>query len=142
MQTQSSLNEKDTRQARAVQSIHIHPRFDAISLSNDIALLRVKTSFEYTRYVQPACLPGTDPQANEEVLIIGWGSEKLGDFMVDTLKQAPTTVVGNCNRFWAEVNSRKQICVADAKAGDSACQGDSGWTDFESKIMDSMSSPA
>lgn len=126
MQTQSSFTEENTRQVRAVQSIHIHPRYNAISVANDIALLRVETPFEYTPYVQPACLPGTDPQPNDEVLIIGWGSEKLDDYMVDTLKQAPTTVVGNCNRFWPQVNSRQQICVANTKTGDSACQGDSG----------------
>ena len=126
MQTQSSLTETDTRQVRAVQSIHIHPFYNPIFLSNDIALLRVNGSFEYTPSVQPACLPGADPQANDQVMIIGWGSEQLGGTVADTLQQAPTSVVGNCNWYFPEVNSRYQICVANAQTGDSACQGDSG----------------
>ena len=126
MQTQSSLMETDTRQVRAVQSIHIHPLYDPISLSSDIALLRVNGSFEYTPSVQPACLPGADPQANDAVVIIGWGSKKLGEIMIDSLKQIATRVIDDCDTYWPQVHHRYQICVANAQTGDSACQGDSG----------------
>ena len=111
---------------RLVVSIHVHPEFDHNMLKNDIALLRVDPPFNYTTYVQPACLANEDPEKDERVIIIGWGAESVNTGMVDTLKQAYTTVIGNCWRYWGAWITNKQICVADPETGDSACKGDSG----------------
>jgi secreted trypsin-like serine protease len=126
MHQQSSLTEFNTRQIRNVQSIHIHPGYNSKAITNDIALIRVNVSFNYTEYVQPACLPVIEPAINEDVIIIGWGSERLGTSMVDILKQTVTQVVDNCRLYWPQLNTNLQICVANSKSGDSACQGDSG----------------
>jgi secreted trypsin-like serine protease len=123
---QSSTAETDTRQVRTVQEIHVHPDYNSTIFINDITVLRVDTSFTYTTYVQPACLPGAKPQPGDEVVIIGWGSEIFGGNTVDNLKQGYTTVVGNCDTYWAQVNNARQICVANSVTGNSACQGDSG----------------
>jgi secreted trypsin-like serine protease len=126
MHTQSSKTETKNRQVRTVQQIYIHPEYDSLIVTNDIALLRVDTSFKFTKYVQPACLPGGEPQPNDQVTIIGWGSKVIGGTQANTLKQAFTTVIGNCDTYWPQVDNSRQICVANSISGDSACQGDSG----------------
>jgi secreted trypsin-like serine protease len=126
MYNQSSTTETNTRQVRTVQQIFIHPQYDSLIIANDIAVLRVTTSFIFTKYVQPACLPGGEPQPNDQVHIIGWGAETLGGTIMNTLKQASTKVIDNCDLYWPQVDNTRQICVANSVSGDSACQGDSG----------------
>jgi secreted trypsin-like serine protease len=126
MHNQSSITETNTRQVRTVRQVYIHPEYDPLIIVNDIAVLRVDTSFTFTKYVQPACLPGGEPQANDQVVLIGWGAEALGGSMVNTLKQTFTKVIANCDTYWAQVDNTRQICVGNSVSGDSACQGDSG----------------
>ena len=126
MHQQSSKDERDARQTRTVSAIYVHPEYDSNRLSNDIALLRVDTPFNYDTYVQPACLADDDPQGGASVIMIGWGAESIDTGMVDTLKQAYTTVVDKCWRYWGVWVTDRQICVADTARGDSVCKGDSG----------------
>ena len=121
-----SSREFGRRQQRTVREIHIHPQYNSISLINDIAVLRVNTFFIFNKYVQPACLPGPEPQFNDEVIIIGWGAETPGGANSKTLKQASTDVVDGCDLWIPQVDRSKQICVADAFDGSSICGGDSG----------------
>jgi len=123
----SKLNMNTNRQQRrTVQKIYIHPKYNSVSDINDIAILRVHTPFILNKYVQPACLPGPEPQPNDEVIMIGWGAEKLGGESSKFLKQASTDLIDDCDRWWPMVDSSKQICVADAFDGNGACSGDSG----------------
>ena len=46
--------------------------------------------------------------------------------MNDILKQAYTKVVGGCDSWWPQMETSRQICVADSVDGNSVCQGDSG----------------
>jgi secreted trypsin-like serine protease len=115
-----------TRQFRTVQSIYVHPNYDTVTNMNDIAVLRVSTPFTFDKYVQPACLPGGEPKPNDQVAIIGWGAQVFAGTVHDTLKQAYTKIVGNCDYWWPSLDSSKQICVANAVDGSSACHGDSG----------------
>ena len=118
--------EGETRQVRGVEVIYKHPAYNPQTTTNDITILRLSEPVEFNRYVQPACLPGPDPEPNENVILIGWGALQLNTPGYHTLKQAQLKVVGNCNRFWPQVNEAKQICVANFETGESACQGDSG----------------
>jgi secreted trypsin-like serine protease len=121
-----SIMEIDERQRRTVETIHVHPQFDSVSMLNDIAVLRVSTSFTFNTYVQPACLPGGEPEPGDEVVIIGWGAEIEDGPTKAILKQAYTEVVDHCDSWWAQADSSKQICVADAFDGNKPCPGDSG----------------
>lgn len=122
-----SSNTETTQQQRVVQTIYVHPQYDKTTGSiNDIAVLRVSVPFDFNTYVQPACLPGAEPQSNEQVIIVGWGALALFGPSNNILKQAYTKVVGECNGFWSIVDDSRQICVADSVNGNSACNGDSG----------------
>ncbi|CAF3467005.1 unnamed protein product [Rotaria sp. Silwood2] len=96
-----STTETSMRQVSTVRAIYIHPQYDPTLFINDIAVLHVTTPFTFTQYVQPACLPGAEPQPDDQI-------------------------VGMCERWWSFVDSSRQICVADRINGSSACQGDSG----------------
>jgi hypothetical protein len=119
-------NEFDTRQVRAVERIFKHPNYDNTTQQNDITILRLAQPVQFNKYVQPACLPGPDPQADADVVLIGWGALELGGAPYHELKQTKVKVIGQCNKYWSQVNEEKQVCVGNPANGDSACQGDSG----------------
>jgi len=119
-------NEADTRQLRTVERIFKHPDYNTQTTENDMTVLRLAQPVEFNTYVQPACLPGPDPQPGADVILIGWGAQQLGGPAYHELKQAKVKVVGDCNQYWGQVDETKQICVRDPVNGHSACQGDSG----------------
>jgi len=119
--------EVETRQVRTVERIFKHSEYNDQTTENDITILRLSQPVEFNRYVQPACLPGPDPQPDTDVVLIGWGREQIdrpGGYHI--LKQAKVKVIGDCNRFWRQVDEEKQVCVGNTATGESACEGDSG----------------
>lgn len=116
-----------TRQVRKVERIFKHSGYNSVTAQNDITILRLSEPVQFNKYVQPACLPGPEPQPNEDVVLIGWGTLQLYGQPYHELKQTKVKVVGQYNRFWGtKVNEAQQVCVAHPTNGDSACQGDSG----------------
>jgi secreted trypsin-like serine protease len=127
LNNKTSTAEDGMRQFRVVETIFIHPTYNATEHVDDIAILLLSSPFNLTKYVQLACLPGVQPQPNDTVIIAGWGSAVYGGDVSDVLKQAFTQVVGNCDEWWGPgVSDARQICVANTVMGDSACSGDSG----------------
>ncbi|CAF1459338.1 unnamed protein product [Adineta ricciae] len=126
MHDRTSAAEGNTQQWRTAKSFTIHPQYDAASYANDIALIRVNQSFMLNQYVQAACLPGGEPQPDDDAVVVGWGSQILGGAISNTLQQAYTKVVRDCERWWSFVDSARQICTADSMLGSSTCSGDLG----------------
>ncbi|CAF1388220.1 unnamed protein product [Rotaria magnacalcarata] len=122
----NKLNIETTRQVRAVERIFMHPDYNNQTTENDITILRLAQPVTFNTYVQPACLPGPEPSHDANVVLIGWGALKLGGGVYHELKQTQVKVIGECNKFWGQVDEDKQVCVGHAATGDSACQGDSG----------------
>ncbi len=121
-------NEADTRQVRAVERIFKHQDYNPEAIQNDLTILRLAQPLQFNKYVQPACLPGPDPQPDADVVLIGWGLTKTGGSPYNELKQTKVKVIGDCSaKYWGpKVDDEKQFCVGDPSTGDSACQGDSG----------------
>lgn len=119
-------NEAGTRQVRMVEIIFKHPQYNPNTVANDITILRLAEPVEFTKYVQPACLSGPEPKPDDAVVLIGWGSLELHGSAYHTLKQTKVRVIGDCERYWPQINNAKQVCVANPTSGDSACKGDSG----------------
>ena len=67
--------------------------YDSSAIANNIAILCVNTPFTYTTYVQVACSPNIESQANEQVVVVSWASERLDGTTVNTLKQASILIV-------------------------------------------------
>ncbi|CAF1124491.1 unnamed protein product [Adineta ricciae] len=122
----SSSTEGNTRQARTAKSITIHPQYDSLVFANDIAVIRVNESFVFNTYVQPACLPGGEPQVGDDVVTVGWGATVQGGPVTNILQQTYAKVLGDCERWWTFVDSSRQMCVADYIGSSSVCGGDAG----------------
>jgi secreted trypsin-like serine protease len=116
----------ETRQVRRVDRIFLAPEWNAQTLANDLAILRLSEPVEFNRYVQAACLPGPEPQPNSEAIIIGWGANRVGGTPNNQLKQARMKIIGQCYKYWNQFDNDNQLCAGQTVSGDSACQGDSG----------------
>lgn len=105
VRNRASTTETTTRQVRNVQAIYVHPQYGTVTNINDIAVVRVGTSFTFNKYVQPACLPGGEPKSNDLVVIAGWGAQAFAATVNDILKQAYTKVVDKCDYWWLALDS-------------------------------------
>ena len=63
-----------------------HPNY--YPSNNDIAFLKLVSPFEWTEYVQPACLPQSSYKApvGKSVIISGWGKTIFSTGTVETQK--------------------------------------------------------
>lgn len=72
----AGATERETGQIYNVTNIIIHPNFterqDGIP-KNDIALLVIEGSFEFSDFVQPIELAESEPEDDEDATISGWG---------------------------------------------------------------------
>lgn len=73
-----------------VAEIILHPDFNSIELTNDIAIVRLSSNAAFNEYVRPICLWQTDKKDLSEVVdrtgkVFGWGktdSGKLSDELI------------------------------------------------------------
>lgn len=56
--------------------MYIHPEFNAITIDNDIAMLKLPKAIS----MPFACLPIREPKVGESCTIMGWGKRKMNDF--------------------------------------------------------------
>lgn len=102
---------------------------------NDIGLIRLAESVEYTDFIQPICLPivsNLETKTNytgNRFTVAGWGrteSNELSDILMKV------NIIGvskaDCNYAYNQINNTitdNQLC-AGIEAGKDSCQGDSG----------------
>lgn len=112
-----------------------HPEYNVSTLANDIAILKLANSVQFTSYIQPVCLwdrTKTSVRHVENKLgtVMGWGFTEL-DEASDVLREAKMPVVqfSQClqsNRdFFGFFLSDRNFC-AGFRNGTSVCNGDSG----------------
>lgn len=121
---------------KGVDKMIVHEDYstDIPGSPNDIALIKLQSSVEFTDAVRPVCLPTYREQVfvDEECYITGWGlTQETG--REDILNEAPIEVITNevCDYKW-EVGSGRvnlikpsHICAGNGiPAG--TCNGDSG----------------
>ena len=63
-------------EVRGVNKITIHPGYDDVTLQNDLALLELKTTLNFTDKIQPICMPQSPVSAGEETFVLGWGDSR------------------------------------------------------------------
>lgn len=56
-------------QRKAVANIFNHEQYNEYTNENDVAIIRLSSPVTLTSYVNIACLPGTDPVLNSNVMI-------------------------------------------------------------------------
>lgn len=124
-------------QERKAELVFQHPKYDADSVTHDLAMVKLESPVELSDYVGLACLP--QPGAPEVSLdancwISGWGALKTGGRTPQVLQEAKVGLKSNeeCVKDFdytrGDIDS-SMLCAQgkgpDGRPSD-ACQGDSG----------------
>ncbi|XP_021112153.1 chymotrypsinogen B-like [Heterocephalus glaber] len=111
------------------EDVFNHLDFNWITLSPDIALLRLKTPALLTPTVSPVCLPCAccDFPPGTECVITGWGMSSVNPPVTPRkLQQGIVYLVSTeeCKNYWGSSITQQHICTRGS--GISSCMGDSG----------------
>lgn len=121
----------DPYQDIPISNTIIHPRYDPATLENDIVLLRLSRTVEYSLYIRPACLPLTDFLRKEnvhrrEMYAVGFGKTETEN---RSSRKKMVIVSGarmsTCRKIFIRNIKSTHICAGGEPLRDS-CNGDSG----------------
>jgi trypsin len=124
---QRSVSE-GTEQTRTIAQIIIHPSFNATTMNNDLALLRLSTPVTLNArvgIVRIASLPATGTMLRT----IGWGvTSEGGGVLADRLRQVDVPLVSGtgCSEAYPGQITNSMFCAGFPQGLRDACQGDSG----------------
>lgn len=76
--TQQSINTNEV--SRTVTRIIRHPDYDTSTFDNDICLLQLSSTVDFTNFIVPVCLAasGSTFDAGTNVWVTGWGNIRSG----------------------------------------------------------------
>lgn len=115
-----------------VDSVTIHPEYDADTVDNDIAMLRLPVTLTASPSRGIACLPASNQPlpANQLCTIIGWGKSRVtDDFGTDVLHEARIPIVSPeaCRDVYVDYRITDNMFCAGYRRGKmDSCAGDSG----------------
>ncbi|KAF4073366.1 hypothetical protein AMELA_G00257930 [Ameiurus melas] len=114
-----------------VADIIIHELYNPNTHNNDIALLKLTQPINFTRTVQPVCLPAFDQviPADTQCWITGFGTTSEGGALGSSqLMEVAVDIIDTsvCNNAYKRLISNDMLCAGDMEGGRDACQGDSG----------------
>ncbi|XP_043089726.1 transmembrane protease serine 11C-like [Puntigrus tetrazona] len=129
--TSSANRHKPHEIFRNVSKIIIHPKYNPINLDNDIALVQLSSSVNFTDYIRPVCLAaaGSTFAANTDSWVTGWGKLNFGDTTIpNLLQEVKIAVVSNsdCKSAYGSLITDNMLCAGPTKGGKGFCQGDGG----------------
>uniref|UniRef100_A0A6P7F8L9 CLIP domain-containing serine protease n=1 Tax=Diabrotica virgifera virgifera TaxID=50390 RepID=A0A6P7F8L9_DIAVI len=115
-----------------IESFSFHDNYDASdkTSSNDIAIIKLNQTVEYTVFIRPICLPESNRELSiyDWLEIVGWGLTDHGETNVKIKVKLPIRRRELCVRAYRSVGlklSDSQICAGGIYGKDS-CKGDSG----------------
>ncbi|KAM8962458.1 transmembrane protease serine 9-like [Pelodytes ibericus] len=121
-----------------VQNIYADQMVDDKGTRADIALLRLSSAVDYTRFIQPVCLPSASMNlpSGTECWVTGWGNinylvelkfpQTLQQVMVPLISRDACNKMYNTNSASSQIIRNDQICAGYQAGKQDACQGDSG----------------
>ncbi|NXC50705.1 CTRL protease, partial [Penelope pileata] len=116
-------------QVKTVAKAITHPNWNANTLNNDIALLKLSSPAQLGSRVAPVCLPSANLvlSSSEEAVTTGWGRiSTISNTLATRLQQVALPLVSQsqCQLYWGSSITSSMLCAGGA--GASSCQGDSG----------------
>ncbi|XP_029375546.1 enteropeptidase [Echeneis naucrates] len=126
----SDMNSEDV-QTRLVDHIVINREYNRRSKQADIAMMHLQQPVNFTKNIQPVCLPaeGQDIMPGRKCFIAGWGRVAEQGSLPDILQEAqvPLMVQDQCQRQLPEYTiTSSMLCAGYSEGGIDSCQGDSG----------------
>lgn len=115
-----------------VDSVTIHPEYDADTVDNDVALLRLPLTLTPSPSRGIACLPAPKQPlpTNQLCTIIGWGKSSVtDDFGTDVLHEVKVPIVSpeTCREVYVDYRITDNMFCAGYRRGKmDSCAGDSG----------------
>lgn len=124
---------QDTTDIVPVEDIRIHPKYNATSYENDIALLQLKKlpfkeeCLEENPAISAVCVPWSTHifQPNHTCSISGWGRTADGR-SAQVLLWANVSLIANCQKYYGNRFKPGMMCAGDLDGSVDSCQGDSG----------------
>uniref|UniRef100_A0A3B3CII7 ST14 transmembrane serine protease matriptase n=1 Tax=Oryzias melastigma TaxID=30732 RepID=A0A3B3CII7_ORYME len=114
----------DAAQSRKVKRIITHPSYNDITYDYDIALMELEEPLEFTKTVQPICLPAATHvfPMGMSCWVTGWGQ------LAKTLQKASVKMINEtvCREYLTNPLTSRMLCSGILSGGVDACQGDSG----------------
>ncbi|CAJ0952609.1 unnamed protein product [Ranitomeya imitator] len=125
-----------TEKEHKVVEIIIHEKFVGIATNNDndIALLRLNSTVNYTDYVVPLCLPDIQFAKNQLLhqssfsVVSGWGRLLEGGVTPDVLRRVilPRVMTQECIEKTKMNITANMFCAGFTDGSKDSCKGDSG----------------
>jgi secreted trypsin-like serine protease len=113
-----------------VAQIVRHPNYNANSMTNDLALMRLSSAVTFNNHIQAVCMPTNCDDhkvAGKNVIVTGWGTTSSGGSISQQLRQVvvPTVSTATCrNQYGTSSIDATMLCAG--QQGKDSCQGDSG----------------
>ncbi|XP_062264293.1 trypsin-like [Platichthys flesus] len=127
--SQQGLNLNE--QSRGVSQVVKHPGYNDVTSDNDITLLKLSSTVNFTNYIRPVCLAanGSDFQTGTACWVTGWGTIRSDVSLPSPgrLQEVSVPVVSqnSCRQAYPTLTSN-MICAGLTEGGKDSCQGDSG----------------
>ncbi|OOQ84584.1 Mite allergen Eur m 3 [Penicillium brasilianum] len=117
-----------------VANVTQHSQYDAATIKNDIAVLKLASSLEFGSLISAVELPSSaddTPPAGTRCSVTGWGSTSHGSSWIPTNLQVAYVNIVDHDQCVKEYADRREvddsmICAGVKGGGKDACQGDSG----------------
>ncbi|PWA00496.1 hypothetical protein BB558_003450 [Smittium angustum] len=110
-------------------SITIHPEFNIVDYSNDIALIKLRNPIDSSD-AKPIQIYGNEISENQTLSVVGWGHTYLNSDLSEVLMETSEKTIskGKCREIFGGLEdeyAKSVICTGDLN-GKSNCYGDSG----------------
>ncbi|XP_069505706.1 transmembrane protease serine 9 [Ambystoma mexicanum] len=128
----TSLSGADSSAVKVgVKRVIQHPYYNPSTLDFDVAVLELRNSLAFSKYIQPLCLPSNIQKlpAGWKCMISGWGNVKEGNVAKpDVLQKASVGIIDQkiCNILYNFSITDRMICAGFIDGKVDSCQGDSG----------------
>ncbi|ALC40486.1 gammaTry [Drosophila busckii] len=112
-----------------VSSFKNHEGYNANTMVNDIAILRLSSALSFNANIKAIALAGSAPNNGVGAVVTGWGTLKSGGTMPAQLQEVRVNIIDQskcASSSYGYGSQIKSTMICAAASGKDACQGDSG----------------
>ncbi|XP_045675032.1 chymotrypsinogen B2 [Phyllostomus hastatus] len=122
-------SDEEDIQVLKIAKVFKNPKFNMLTVRNDITLLKLATPARFSQTVSAVCLPNANDDFAPGTLCAttGWGKTKYNAIKTpEKLQQAALPLLSNaeCKKTWGSKITDVMVCAG--ASGVSSCMGDSG----------------